>query len=132
MTSNANQVSHKVEPKHQNPRSLMAANVITKLDTNKSAIANDAKNKFAVFLNPRSVRIATQTSILPKNATDMISAIGNAKNENILKISNLYQFFSRINYIKFAKKLKRCTKICLFIMPRLFLHVCAFIPTNMF
>lgn len=66
ITSNAIHVSQKREPNIQYPsRSLKPANVITRHPTNKSAIASDAKNKLPILLNPRSVYIATHTSILP-------------------------------------------------------------------
>lgn len=46
-------------------KSLTPANVITSEATNKSAIANDARNKFPIRRKLRSVQMARQTSIFP-------------------------------------------------------------------
>lgn len=46
-------------------RSLTPANVITSDATNKSAMANDAKNKFPIRRKLRSVYIAKHTKIFP-------------------------------------------------------------------
>jgi hypothetical protein len=52
--------------------SLTPANVMTKIDTNKSAIANDAKNKFPILRKLRSVAIARHTRIFPVAARNII------------------------------------------------------------
>lgn len=46
-------------------KSFTPANVITREATNKSAIANDAKNKFPIRRKLRSVYIAKHTRIFP-------------------------------------------------------------------
>lgn len=63
--------------------SFTPANVITKIDTNKSAIANEAKNKFPILRRLRSVAMARQTRMFPVAAKNMI-VIRNVA-ENIIK-----------------------------------------------
>lgn len=65
--------------------SLTPANVITKSDTNKSAIANEAKNKFPILRRLRSVAMATQTRIFPVAAKNIIVIRNDAGNRKKLK-----------------------------------------------
>lgn len=56
MTSKAIHVSQNCAPNIQYPsKSLTTANVITNAATNRSAMANDAKNRFPILRRPRSV-----------------------------------------------------------------------------
>ena len=58
--------------------SFTLANVITKIDTNKSAIANEARNKFPIRRRLRSVAIAKHTSIFPVAARNINVASNDA------------------------------------------------------
>lgn len=56
ITSNAIHVSQNWAPNIQCPsKSLTTAKVITSAATNKSAMANEARNRFPILLKPRSV-----------------------------------------------------------------------------
>lgn len=80
--------------------SFTLANVITKIDTNKSAIANEARNKFPIRRRLRSVAIAKQTRMFPVAARNINVAKNVAENDTkfIVDQKSLILFFIIFNF----------------------------------
>ena len=91
MTSNAIQVSQNCEPKTQYfNKSFATANVITKLATNKSAMAKLARKRFPIRRRPRSVYMASTTKMFP--AIDMNIKMDGTTPEKVISKKNFPLF----------------------------------------
>lgn len=93
ITSKATHVSQKPVPNTQYPSiSLTVAKVITRQPTKRSATASEAKNRFPILRNARSVHIATITSTFP--ATERNIKISSKK--PVFRIRIFYKFLKSI------------------------------------